>query len=326
MPASLLDMNPAATSDARTDGTSLLRRFLEAYWLRPENALWMTLRSEALARIAFTHPSIDLGCGDGVFSFLHFGGVFDPAFDVFTAVEKLDRVRDGHADMFDGGVDCYRPLIRFRPNETISLGADCKPAMLARAAKLDFYARLVEHDNNHSLPFDDGAFATVYCNAAYWVREIDLFLAELARIARPGGRIILQVKLDSMRRYTLKGFRSVLGDRFLDIIDRGRMDCWPTLADRPTWENRFVRAGFSILEATSFVSRTHAHLWDIGLRPIAPQLVRMANSLAPAARADIKRDWVDLLCELLSPMCKPMFDLIAGDDEPAEIQYVLCPR
>jgi hypothetical protein len=52
----------------------------------------------------------------------------------------------------------------------------------------------------------------------------------------------------------------------------------------------------------------------------------MANALAPATRADIKREWVDLLCELLSPLCRPTFDLFPGDDEPAEIQYVLCPQ
>jgi len=324
MPASLLEVKPA--SGASPTRALLLRRFLEAYWLRPENALWMALRSEALVRVAFTRPSIDLGCGDGVFSFLHFGGVFDPAFDVFTAVDHLDRVRDAHADMFDSGADRYRPRIISRPADAIDLGSDCKPAMLAKAAKLDFYARLVEHDNNNPLPFDDASFAIVYCNAAYWVREIDRFLAELGRITQPDGRVVLQVKLDAMRRYTLEAHRHVLGDRFLDIIGRGRVDCWPTLADRSTWEGRFVQAGFSILEVTPFVTRTHAHLWDIGLRPIAPQLVRMANALSPATRAEIKRDWVDLFCELLSPLCDPALDLFTGHDEPAEIQYVLRVR
>ena len=145
----------------------------------------------------------------------------------------------------------------------------------------------------------------------------------MRRITRPGGRIILQVKLDSMRRYTLEAYEAALGRRFLEIIGRGRMECWPTLTDRSTWEARFDRAGLSIENATPFVTQTHAHLWDIGLRPIAPMLVRMANALSPATRAAIKTEWVDLFCELLEPLCDPSLELLPTRDEPAEIQYVL---
>lgn len=300
-----------------------LRRFLEAYWLRPENALWMTLRSDCLYTAPHKHPSIDLGCGDGVFSFLHMGGEFDPAFDVFTVVDHLSRVKSEHADMFDAASEHYRPNVLTRPDDRFDVGADFKASMLQRASALGFYGRLVEQDNNQPLVFENASFATVYCNAAYWTRNIDGFLKELVRITRADGRVILQVKLSSMKRYTLAPFRQALGDAFLDIIDRGRMDCWPSLADRATWESRFARAGLTIESATPFVTRTHSHFWDIGLRPIAPHLVRMANGLNSATRADIKRDWVDLFCELLSPLRDPKLDLFPGTDEPAEIQYVL---
>ena len=212
-----------------------LRRFLQAYWLRPENALWMALRSEVLSPYEPQHPSIDLACGDGVFSFLHCGGEFDPAFDVFTCVAGLDRVRDEHSDIFDCDGDQYRPTIQARPPDTIDVGTDLKTNLLTKARRLDLYDQLVRHDNNQVLPFDTESFQTVYCNAAYWVENIDGFLAQIGRITRPGGRIILQVKLDSMARYTLEAHRHLLGDRFLDIIGRGRIETWPTLADRRTW-------------------------------------------------------------------------------------------
>ncbi len=304
----------------------LLRRFVEMYWLRPENALWMTLRSLALRDVELSHPSIDLGCGDGVFSFLHMGGAFDPAFDVFTSVDHLDKVRTSHADMFDSADTSYQPRIHKQPTDRFDVGADFKASMLAKAGALNFYTRLSEQDNNKPLRFESGSFTTVYCNAAYWVKNIDGFLAELARIANPNGRIVLQVKLDSMKRYTLSKFEAALGAKFLDLIDRGRMDCWPSLTDRKSWESRFARAGLSISSATPFVTRTHSHMWDIGLRPIAPQLVRMANALTPQTRTEIKRDWVDLFCDLLTPFCDPALDLFPGTDELAEIQYVLEKR
>lgn len=315
---------PAHVSqDAPPTVAERLRRFLSAYWLRPENALWMTLRSIALAAEPLRGPSADICCGDGIFSFLHAGGELDDAFDVFTAVDKLDQVTNQHADMFDHVPQHYAPPIVRPARWSIDAGTDLKPAMLAKARALHLYHALVQHNSNDPLPFDDENLATIYCNAAYWIEQIDPFLAELRRVLRPDGRLVLHIKLDSMSEYTLNGYRSQLGERFLEILGRGRLACWPTLASRSAWERRFANAGLKIASATPFATRTHAQLWDVGLRPLAPLLVRMANGLTPQNRVAIKREWVALLEELAGPMAKFDFELTDGDSEPAEIQYVL---
>lgn len=308
---------------AEAERRALLRRFVSCYWLRPENAFWMTLRSMALSRVTVTGPAIDVACGDGIFTFLHCGGAFDPAFDVFQSVGALDRVRTEHADMFDHVVEDYAPPIVRRPGLHFAAGLDAKPALLAKADKLRFYDRLIEQDGNRPLALADESFDTVYCNAAYWIDGIDAFLGELRRIVRHGGRVVLQVKLDSMRCYNLSAYAHALTDGFLDIIGRGRLACWTSLTDRATWESRFARAGLSVVRAEPFVTPTHARIWDVGLRPVAPLLVRMANGLTPETRASIKHDWVNLCCELLDPICHTEFCLASAPDEPAEIQYVL---
>ncbi len=311
--------------DTKISLSDRLRRFLNVYWLRPENAFWMALRSDALARVGFTSPSIDLACGDGCFSFIHAGGVFEDAFDVFQAVGRLDEVLPASADMFDHVDSAYKPKVATPPPWRIDVGCDLKPALLEKASCLDFYRGTLRHDCNRALPLDGGSFSTVYCNAAYWITEIDSFLGELGRITAPGGRIVLHVKLDSIRQCTLEKHRSVLGDRFLEIIGRGRFDCWPTLTDRATWEGRFDAAGLQIESATPFITPTHARIWDIGLRPIAPLLVKMTSSMSEENRLAIKREWVDLFVDLLTPICDPAFDLTGASAEPVEIQYVLKP-
>jgi SAM-dependent methyltransferase len=285
----------------------------------------MTLRSMALSSVAMDAPAIDVGCGDGIFSFLHAGGALDPDFDVFLSAGSLDRVTDEHADMFDCDAAEYAPRAVRPPGWRIRVGSDLKPTLLRKARALYFYDELVEHDSNRPLPYSSGRFATVYTNAAYWVREIAPFLRELRRVTRPGGRVVLQVKLAEMSRYTLERFRPQLGERFLEIIGRGRWACWPTVASRAEWERRFDQAGLKVLEAAPLATRTHAHLWDVGLRPIAPLLVRMANAISPATRAAIKRDWVELFMDLLEPITRADFELFAGNAEAAEIQYVLTP-
>lgn len=301
------------------------RRYLSAYWLRPENALWMTLRSMALSEVEWARPSLDVCCGDGVFTYLHLGGVFEDDFDVFTSVGKLDKVTHQHADMFDHADDHYRPGIISPAFLTVDVGTDHKQTLLTKASRLHLYDQLEEHDGNRTFPFEGETFQTVYCNAAYWIHEIDSFLKELGRITQRQGHIILQVKLDSMDRYNLSSLAEMLGGPCLDIIGRGRVDCWPTLTDRSSWEKRFARAGLDILKATPFVTRTHAHLWDIGLRPIAPMLIKMAQAIDPQTRSDIKQEWIELFLELLGPLCDPDLDLFPGQDEPAEIQFVLSP-
>lgn len=322
---------PSVPGECRTptptwNRADALRRFVEAYWLRPENAFWMTLRSEALSREAWRGPSVDLSCGDGVFSFLHHGGQFDPLFDVFQSVASLDRVTHEHADMYDCADPTYAPPMLRAAARRIDAGTDLKPAMLGKAAALGLYDRLVRHDSNDPLPFSDASFETIYCNSAYWVERIDAFLAELRRIVSPAGRIILHVKTADMARCTLQPWGDKLGEPFLRIIGRGRIECWPSLMSRAEWERRFAAAGLHIVSALPFATRTHAHLWDVGLRPVAPMLVRMANALDATTRSSIKREWVELMCELLSPIARADFDLFAAPDQPAELQYVLSTR
>jgi len=299
-----------------------LRRFLGTYWLRPENALWMTLRSGALARTTWGGPALDACCGDGVFSFLHMGGSFDPSFDVYRGVESKATGRTG-GDLYDFVSDQYRPQIVVQPSRTIDVGSDMKKALLTKADRLHFYGRTVTHDHNLPLPFAAESFQTVYCNAVYWMHNVPGLLAEFRRIVRPGGCVILHVKLDTMRRQTLEPFRAAIGDQVLSILGGDRLDCWPGLTDRAGWESRFRSAGLRLVDAQPFVTATHALMWYVGLRPIAPLLMRMAAGLNEDTRLSIKRDWIDLVAGLLEPLCRGDFSLHGEKSEPAEVQYVL---
>jgi len=309
--------------ETRPLAATLLRPFLQAYWLRPENAYWMALRSAALAELDGPPIDADISCGDGIFSFIHAGGRFDESFDVFAAAGNLDRITHAHADMFDCPAADYAPPVCQPPLRRMHVGTDLKPALLDKARALDFYDTLHLHDANEPQPFEDESFSTVYCNSAYWVPRIDVLLSELRRITREGGRVVLHVKLASMRDYTLERFRGRLGADVLRILGRGRLECWPALATRSEWERRFAAAGLHVERCTPFITRTHARLWDVGIRPIAPLLVRMTRELAPATRAAIKRDWTALFETLLLPLCDPAFELVDDRAEPAEVQYVL---
>ena len=129
---------------------SLLRNFLNVYWLRPETALWRTIDVEAMKDFQFASPSLDLGCGDGNFSFLRAGGTFVDSFDAFKQIGNLEHFFD-NADVYDyyqepenekDGYTCQPP------SYLIDVGLDHKANLLRKAKKLNFYRDLVEADAN----------------------------------------------------------------------------------------------------------------------------------------------------------------------------------
>lgn len=72
---------------------------------------------------------------------------------------------------------------------------DISPGMLARAARKGVYARLVEARLGAALPFADDAFAAVVSTGVFTTGHVGFeAMAELLRITRPGGRIVLTVK------------------------------------------------------------------------------------------------------------------------------------
>ena len=65
----------------------LFKKFIYINWLRPENAMFNALRASSLLPYKFKSPSIDISCGDGIFSFIVAGGELDQRFDKFLAVD-----------------------------------------------------------------------------------------------------------------------------------------------------------------------------------------------------------------------------------------------
>jgi ubiquinone/menaquinone biosynthesis C-methylase UbiE len=83
---------------------------------------------------------------------------------------------------------CYPPGLRIT-------GIDLSPAMLAvarqRAQELGVDARLREGDAQ-ALPFDDASFDTVVCTLVLCaVPDDDAAIAEMHRVLRPGGNLLL---------------------------------------------------------------------------------------------------------------------------------------
>jgi SAM-dependent methyltransferase len=284
--------------------TKLFEQFLNFFWLRPESALLTALRADALQTtfefFGKESRTIDVSCGDGVFSFLTMGGKLSPETDMFRSLNVESIFREGDEDHFDSYDEDYFVEVEKSPDRSYEYGSDWKPNLLSKANHLDFYTELIEHDNNDPLPFEDGSMSYVYNNSAYWVERFDFHLQDLVRITEPGGHVVLEMKTEAIKEYTSRNYAPFMGKRFHEIIDAGRLSTW-----------RGLRSKSEILSTLEGLDDCHIQtvepiygglpiqMWDIGLRPLFPPLSKLANGVTDEKRLEVKAEWCTIIYELL---------------------------
>ena len=76
---------------------TLFKSFLNFFWLRPENALIFSLKADKLNfyKKYFKGNSIDISCGNGIFTFLTFGGRISEKNDMYQSLDY------GNKDIYD---------------------------------------------------------------------------------------------------------------------------------------------------------------------------------------------------------------------------------
>jgi ubiquinone/menaquinone biosynthesis C-methylase UbiE len=299
---------------------------LNVYWLRPETALWRELDIRAMKSFNFGDNSLDIGCGDGLFSFIRAGGRFDPRFDAFRLMTGLDKFFE-KIDVFDAFSEMKSPVVVDLPKYKIDCGFDHKDNLLKKAGQLGLYSSLKQGDANQSLPFQTESFSSIFSNIVYWLHDPHAVLMEISRILRPNGRVCLMLPNKTLPEFSFYNQLYVkTGDQnwaFLEKLDRGRFsDNIRQSRSQRTWEQMFKVAGLRVVEHKSHLSKTVIQIWDIGLRPMFPVLYRMANAIPPDEFLGIKHEWISTMRQFLGPLIDLDGSLTQGK-EPAFHCYIL---
>lgn len=260
-----------------THDAALWRRYLSAFWLRPETALWLYTEATALRSLVDVEaggPWLDIGCGDGIHTALYHGWEFGPAFDGFQGADPgaADVYGQFEAATFDAGVA--------RRGAVCALGVDLKEAALARAAALGAFER-VERGDATALPIADASVATVYSNMLGQLGErVDAGLAEAARVLKPGGALVLAVLGErfggALHFWTAAERTRAAGDDAnatrLARLDRGR-HAFEIVLPESVWRARLEQAGLRLSAVRHLLSDAAVRFWDTGLRAFSPALI-----------------------------------------------------
>ncbi len=142
-------------------------------------------------------------------------------------------------DLACGTGELTRLILKTNPQQDIT-GVDISPAMLAIANnKLEAYSQArLSLASATELPFAQQSFNLVICaNAFHYLESPELTLAEIKRVLKPEGTIII---LDWCRDY----FILKIGDRFFNFIDPAYRKCYT----KEELERLFLTAGFKIVK------------------------------------------------------------------------------
>lgn len=287
---------------------SFLHNFLNIHWLRPETALWRSLDVQAMEKFSFEYPSLDLGCGDGTFSFLRAGGQLALDFDVYKSVDNIDKFFQ-KVDVFNAFYSDEKPQIKKQPLYTIDYAFDHKENLLEKAKLLDFYKHTVRGDANKTLPFETNFFKSIFSNIIYWLDNPQTVFNEVSRILHKDGQCCVMLPNATFPDFSFYYNLYIKKQRkefsFLELLDRGRMtDNIKQAKSFDEWNRIFKNANLQILDHQMHLSKPIIQIWDIGLRPLFPLLYEMTLNLQTDKLFEIKRKWIETFEMFLEPLMK----------------------
>jgi SAM-dependent methyltransferase len=266
-----------------------MKEFLYMTWLRPENVVWDTIASFLIGgELIKAHNILEVGIGNGYFTFMTLGGKFHKEYDWYYNVNVEDY--NDSKDIYDhfNVVDITRYVLEY-PGTRLSYGVDHKHKLLKQVEQLNIVDKLILHDANEFIELPD--VDTIYSNIIYWLKDPIHILQNFQKILNPKGKIILTFPNRDFFRYCPSYRRE---NPLQKLLNRGRAEniLWSMdLADFEKTLNE--KTSLNIIQNRKFLCELTLNIWDVGLRPLSPHLIKMANNLDKAKRTEIKEEWCE---------------------------------
>jgi len=255
---------------------------LYAYWLRPESALFRFVEAKILLGMKkkyLKYPVLDLGCGDGIFTSILFGGKINKNYDSYSGVDFSQN------DVFNTKAAIPKDFFERKP-PAIGFGLDIKENSAENARKLGVYDRVETGDARH-LPFPNGSASSVFSNIIDDVKEKDLMqvFSEASRVLKKTCINVFTVPTENFKKYLFYSNRA--NDfrkkgkmkeyaRFIGM-DRGR-SLWQGIPEKKL-KNILGKTSFKMEKKIEYAGPEFIQLWDTGFRPFFHHLIALRNML-----------------------------------------------
>ena len=276
---------------------SRLWKYFSLYFLKPFDAVNDTLTASLLGRFNWSGEFVEIGAGDGVYSYIMHGGDFPFWFDRYLLTDlSQDDIYDTHShNILPRG----KPLAFPRIEKAI----DAKQSHVAKIKEIGFAGEAIcaPYEN---LPILSESVEAVFYYTPHGLKDHGQAISEAYRILRPGGRMLILLYDHLFKKAFLcpllaRFFPGILG-RYFEHLDNGRYDEISNLSKSlENWEEFFSRCGFSIQKSHTGLSSFAWKIYDTQTRPLLKPLIRLFNIFPRPLRTFFKFIWMILWFPIL---------------------------
>lgn len=290
-------------------------QLLNAYWLRPESALFYEACFSALDRAGLGSltnrgRSLDFHAMDGIPSAIAAGARFPWSFDAFSELgSDGDRLQERQVTARDyyelaGG---FGPEHRL-PTPLFECGIVFEDHHLVRAESLGAHRRVTLAGATSPLSEFSGEFDLVWAINLYWKEDLGTEARRLRRFLRAGGLVITllpsSVAVDTGP--LAWGIPSGLGA----LLDRGRSaNMQKSVRTLSEARELFSAAGLFLQAVEPFAGSEVRDCYEVGLRPAFPALLAWRRQLMAGTGEDL----TVLKSRMVHELEEALIDVVEGD-------------
>lgn len=269
---------------------SRLWNYLSLYFLKPFDAINDTLTASLISRLNWSGEFVEIGSGDGVFSYVMHGGAFPLWFDRYLITDLTRK------DIYDTHKQNVLPVTRQIKSPVILKAIDAKQSHIEKIKEIGF-AREVIFSPYENLPLDDQSVDAIFYYTPHGLKNHDLAIHEANRILKPGGRMLILLYDSTFKKsflcHRLSRFLPGFLGQYFEHLDNGRYKEITSLSNSPQgWRNFFASHGFSIEKDHTGLSSFAWKVYDIQTRPFFKIMIRIFNLMPMPLRSFFKLVWM----------------------------------
>jgi hypothetical protein len=270
--------------------TSRLWHYLNIYFLKPFDALNDTVTSSLLTQFDWPASIVEIGPGDGLFSYIMHGGSLPLSFDRYLQTDLTQSdIYDFHVPGLISDDDA--------PTEPVVIASvDSSFTHMVKVSELGFANNSLCSSYEH-LPFPDGSLQAIFYYIPHGLIDHGLAIKEAHRVLTSTGTMILLAYDNSIRdSFLFHRIGSSLSGRYRRYflaLDNGRYTELMNLArTEDGWHHYFGKHGFSIEDVHRGLSTAAWKLYDTQTRPILKPLIKFFNMMPSLLRTSTKLVWM----------------------------------
>ena len=279
---------------------SLIRlwNYLNIYYLKPFDAVNDTITSDLLLKLNWQNNYIEIGSGDGAFSFIMHGGSFSLYYDRYLNVNLNKK------DIFNSNNKNLVIKKKYKKEKIYpSISIDAKKFHVDLVKKIGFSKKTIlsKYEN---LPIKSRTQNLIFFYTPHGLKSHSKSIKEASRILKTGGRILILVYLKNVEKYficnNLKKISSGFLNKYFSNLDNGRFKEITKMSDSLNgWKKKLSESNLRI---SKFYTGLHPIAWmiyDIQTRPILKILIRLFNFFPIFPRTMFKIMWMIILYPIL---------------------------